>query len=57
MVDDGLRYDVMVERALRGVLREALIYVAENGLPGEHHEDFFGWMGTNAVFRVWQHAI
>ena len=37
MADDGLQYDVMVERALRGVLREALIYVAENGLPGEHH--------------------
>ncbi len=37
MVDDDLKYDVMVERALRGVLREALIYVAENGLPGEHH--------------------
>ena len=27
----------MVERALRGVLREALGYVAEQGLPGEHH--------------------
>lgn len=37
MADDGLQYDVMVERALRGVLREALIYVAEHGLPGEHH--------------------
>jgi hypothetical protein len=37
MVDDGLKYDVMVERALRGVLREALDYAAEQGLPGEHH--------------------
>lgn len=37
MVDDGLKYDVMVERALRGVLRDALNYVAENGLPGDHH--------------------
>ncbi len=37
MVDDeGLRYDVMVERALRGVLRDALDQVAESGLPGEH---------------------
>ena len=37
MVDDeGLRYDEMVERALRGVLRDALIQVAEAGLPGEH---------------------
>jgi hypothetical protein len=38
MVDDeGLKYDVMVERALRGVLRDALGLVAEQGLPGEHH--------------------
>ena len=38
MVDDGgLKYDVMVERALRGVLREALRQVADKGLPGEHH--------------------
>jgi hypothetical protein len=38
MVDDeGLKYDIMVERALRGVLRDALRLVAERGLPGEHH--------------------
>lgn len=37
MVDDeGLKYDVMVERALRGVLRDALRQVADTGLPGEH---------------------
>ena len=37
MVDnEGLRYDVMVERALRGVLRDALRQVADTGLPGEH---------------------
>lgn len=35
--DEGLRYDVMVETALRGVVREALSYVAENGLPDDHH--------------------
>ena len=34
---DGLHYDVMVENALRGVVREALTYAAEHGLPGEHH--------------------
>lgn len=32
-----LRYDKMVERALRGVVREALEEVAANGLPGDHH--------------------
>jgi len=32
-----LRYDLMLQRALRGVLREALLEVAERGLPGDHH--------------------
>jgi hypothetical protein len=36
-MDDRLRYDRMVERALRGVVREALTQVAEAGLPGSHH--------------------
>lgn len=31
-----LRYDLMVENALRGVLREALT-ASRSGLPGEHH--------------------
>jgi len=34
---DGLRYDKMVEEALRGVVRESLAYAAEHGLPGDHH--------------------
>jgi hypothetical protein len=34
---DELHYDVMVENALRGVVRQALAQVAEHGLPGEHH--------------------
>ena len=37
MKNDRLRYDRMVERALRTVVREALIEAAEHGLPGEHH--------------------
>ncbi len=37
MTADSLRYDRMVERALRGVVREALSAVAERGLPGDHH--------------------
>jgi hypothetical protein len=32
-----LRYDKMVEKALRGVVREALAITAERGLPGAHH--------------------
>lgn len=34
---EELRYDKMVEEALRGVVRDSLVYAAENGLPGEHH--------------------
>ena len=34
---DPLDYHAMVQRALLGVLREALEVAAEQGLPGEHH--------------------
>jgi uncharacterized protein len=37
MSDDILRYDLMIEAALRDVVRETLVAVAQNGLPGEHH--------------------
>jgi hypothetical protein len=36
-VKDLLRYDQMVETAMRGVVREALARAAANGLPGAHH--------------------
>ncbi|HEY8191420.1 MAG TPA: ClpXP protease specificity-enhancing factor SspB [Alphaproteobacteria bacterium] len=32
-----LRYDKMVEQALRGVVRQAVEEVVKDGLPGEHH--------------------
>lgn len=32
-----LRYDKMVEGALRGVVRQAVEEVVANGLPGDHH--------------------
>lgn len=34
---DLMRYDKMVEKALRGVVRDALSIVARDGLPGNHH--------------------
>ncbi len=37
MPDTPLDYQAMVQRALRGVLREALSEVAEVGLPEDHH--------------------
>ena len=37
MPREQLRYDRMVEAALRGVVRDALRQVADRGLPGNHH--------------------
>lgn len=37
MTDDQMKYDSMVETALRSVVREALTKVSSEGLPGEHH--------------------
>ena len=35
--DDILRYDKMVESALRGVVKSSIEEVMEHGLPGDHH--------------------
>ena len=35
--DDILRYDKMVETALRGVVKQSVEEVIEHGLPGDHH--------------------
>ena len=35
--ENSLRYDRMVERALRSVVREAVEEVMDTGLPGDHH--------------------
>lgn len=35
--DTSLRYDRMVESALRGVVRQAVGEVQQRGLPGDHH--------------------
>ena len=37
MSEDMMDYQALVERAMKGVVREALLKVAEDGLPGEHH--------------------
>ena len=37
MTSDYMNYSKMVEDALRGVLRTALLHVVEHGLPGNHH--------------------
>lgn len=37
MTQDLIRYDLLAQNALRGVIRTVLADVAENGLPGDHH--------------------
>ena len=37
MAADEIRYDVLTQDALRGVIRQVLALVQRNGLPGDHH--------------------
>ena len=37
MPDHHIRYDLLAQQALRGVVRTVLADVAKKGLPGEHH--------------------
>src|SRR6186997_2146655 len=44
---DHIRYDILVQEALRGMVRDVLAEAAKNkGLPGEHH--FFITFDTTA---------
>ncbi len=46
MATDLIRYDLLVQEALRGVVRDVLGEAARNGLQGDHH--FFITFKTNA---------
>lgn len=46
MAKDMIRYDVLAQDALRGMLRKLLVEVAQTGLPGEHH--FFVTFSTTS---------
>jgi hypothetical protein len=37
MPTDHIRYDLLAQEALRGVVRRVLVDAARDGLPGEHH--------------------
>jgi hypothetical protein len=37
MAENRIDYEALVERALRGVLRQALQHAESKGLPGDHH--------------------
>jgi len=46
MAEDLIRYDILAQDALRGVVRKVLAEVSRTGLPGEHH--FFIAFATRA---------
>ena len=46
MVADTIRYDILVQEALRGMVRDLLADAAKKGLPGDHH--FFITFDTKA---------
>jgi len=37
MAEDLMRYDLLAQEALRGVVRQALRRIERSGLPGQHH--------------------
>jgi hypothetical protein len=37
MANDSMRYDLLVQDALKGVVRKVLTDAARDGLPGDHH--------------------
>ena len=37
MAVDYIRYDILTQEAMRGVVRTVLTDAAAKGLPGEHH--------------------
>lgn len=37
MAEDHIRYDILAQEALRGVMRKVIGEVAKTGLPGDHH--------------------
>jgi hypothetical protein len=46
MTEDLIRYDILAQDALRGVVRKVLSEVSRTGLPGDHH--FFITFATAA---------
>jgi hypothetical protein len=46
MTEDLIRYDILAQDALRGVVRKVLSEVSRTGLPGDHH--FFITFATGA---------
>jgi len=64
MAQDLIRYDLLVQDAMRGVMRKVLSDVAENGyLPGDHHftisfrTDASGVRISRRLAEQWPHEL
>ena len=49
MAVDHIRYDLLTQDALRGVVRQVLTDAAKKGLPGEHHFYISFYTGADGV--------
>ena len=56
MAEDLIRYDILAQEALRGVVRKVLTEVARTGLPGEHHF-FISFVTKAAGVRLSQRLV
>jgi hypothetical protein len=56
MAEDLIRYDILAQEALRGVVRKVLTEVARTGLPGEHHF-FISFVTKAAGVRLSQRLL
>ena len=56
MAEDLIRYDILAQEALRGVVRKVLTEVARTGLPGEHHF-FISFVTKAAGVRISQRLV
>lgn len=56
MAEDLIRYDILAQEALRGVVRKVLSEVAKTGLPGEHHF-FISFVTTAPGVRISQRLL
>jgi hypothetical protein len=56
MTEDLMRYDLLVEGALRRVVRQTLARVLADGLPGDHHLYItFATKAANVVLPIYLH--
>ena len=56
MAEDLIRYDILAQDALRGVVRKVLSEVTKTGLPGEHHF-FISFMTRAPGVRISQRLL